>query len=71
MTVATGLTSLPGVKQNGTPVYVYMWYEGEDAACKSENVTATLDELTVNLEFKLTTLSAAATDSGVAVPSGS
>ncbi|EGC01783.1 hypothetical protein [Ruminococcus albus] len=68
MTVATGLTSLPGVKQNGTPVYVYMWYEGEDAACKSENVTATLDELTVNLEFKLTTLSAAATDSGVAVP---
>lgn len=67
MTVATGLTSLPGVKQDGTPVYVYMWYEGEDANCKSENVTATLDELTVDLEFKLVTLSAAATDSGVAV----
>jgi hypothetical protein len=67
MNVATGLTSLPGVKQDGTPVYVYMWYEGEDANCKSENVTATLDELTVDLEFKLVTLSAAATDSGVAV----
>lgn len=67
LTVATGLSTLPGVKENGTPVYVYMWYEGEDANCKSENITATLDELTVNLEFKLTTLSAAATDSGVAV----
>lgn len=66
MTVATGLGSLPGVKENGTPVYVYMWYEGEDAACKSENVTATLDELTVNLEFKLTTLAADAEDNGVA-----
>ena len=68
MTVATGLTSLPGNKADGTPVYVYMWYEGEDAACKSDNVTATLDKLTVNLEFKLTTLSAKATDSGVEIP---
>lgn len=66
MTVATGLRSLPGVKENGTPVYVYMWYEGEDANCKSENVTDTLDELTVNLEFKLTTLAADASDAGVA-----
>jgi hypothetical protein len=65
MTVATGLTSLPGNKADGTPVYVYMWYEGEDANCKSDNITATLDELTVNLEFKLVTLGAVATDSGV------
>jgi hypothetical protein len=67
MTVATGLGSLPGNKTNGTPVCVYMWYEGEDANCKSDNITSTLDELTVNLEFKLVTLSADATDSGVAV----
>jgi hypothetical protein len=65
MTIATGLGSLPGVKADGTPVYVYMWYEGEDVNCKSENVTAILDELTVNLEFKLVTLSADASDSGV------
>lgn len=65
--VATGLTSLPGMKTNGTPVYVYLWYEGEDANCKSDNVTATLDELTVNLEFKLVTLSANATDGGVSI----
>ena len=68
MTIATGLSSLPGNKANGTPVYVYMWYEGEDANCKSDNITATLDELTVNLEFKLVTLGANATDSGVTVP---
>jgi hypothetical protein len=68
MTVATGLTSLPGNKANGTPVYVYMWYEGEDANCKSDNITATLDELTVDLEFKLVTLESNATDNGVATP---
>lgn len=69
MTVATALDELPGVKATGTPVYVYMWYEGEDAACKSENVTATLDELTVDLEFKLVTLGADAEDSGVSTSS--
>ena len=65
MTVATGLGSLPGNKADGTPVYVYMWYEGEDVNCKSDNITATLDALTVDIEFNLVTLSADATDSGV------
>lgn len=67
MTVATALSSLPGIKQTGTPVYIYLWYEGEDANCKSENVTATLDELTVNVEFKLVTLEANATDNGITI----
>jgi hypothetical protein len=67
MTVATALSSLPGIKQTGTPVYIYLWYEGEDANCKSENVTTTLDELTVNVEFKLVTLEANATDNGIAI----
>lgn len=67
MTVATALSSLPGVKQTGTPVYIYMWYEGEDENCKSENIVATLDELTVNVEFKLVTLEANATDNGVVI----
>ena len=67
MTIATGLTSLPGI--NGTPeeVNIYMWYEGEDENCKSENVTATLDELIVNVEFKLVILEANATDSGITI----
>ena len=65
MTEVTALDSLPGRSEDGTPVYIYMWFEGEDAACKSDNITALLDTLTVNVEFKLATLDAAGTDNGV------
>ena len=67
MSIATALTSLPGMNGDPTPVYIYMWYEGEDENCKSENITATLDELTVNVEFKLVTLETNATDSGITI----
>jgi hypothetical protein len=67
MSVATALTSLPGMNGDPTPVYIYMWYEGEDENCKSENVTATLDELTVKVEFKLVTLNADAEDVGIEI----
>lgn len=67
MTVATALSSLPGIKQTGIPVYIYLWYEGEDANCKSENVTTTLDELTVKVEFKLVTLDADTEDVGIEI----
>ena len=45
-------TVLGPLMENGTPeeVNIYMWYEGEDENCKSENVTTTLDELTVNVD---------------------
>ena len=67
MSIATALTSLPGMNGDPTPVYIYLWYEGEDENCKSENVTATLDELTVNVEFKLVTLEVDAEDVGIEV----
>lgn len=67
MSVATALTSLPGMQQTGTPVYIYLWYEGEDSNCKSENITATLDELMINVEFKLVTLETNATDTGITI----
>ena len=39
---------------NGTPVEVYLWYEGEDANCKSVNATAaTLDNIDVDIDFEL------------------
>ena len=51
---ATDLTSLPSVGTNGTPVEVYLWYEGEDANCKSVNATAaTLDNIDVDIDFEL------------------
>jgi len=34
---------------------VYLWYEGEDPNCKSENITSTLDQLVVGLKFELAT----------------
>lgn len=67
MSVATALTSLPGMNGDPTPVYIYMWYEGEDENCKSENLTTTLDELTVKVEFKLVTLDADAEDVGIEI----
>jgi len=66
MTEVTSLDSLPGVNGSGTPVYIYMWYEGEDDACKSANITGTLDTLTTTVKFTLGTLDAVGTDHGVA-----
>ncbi|MBQ6638888.1 MAG: hypothetical protein IJH82_09615 [Lachnospiraceae bacterium] len=51
----TDLASLPAVSANGTPVEVYIWYEGEDVNCKSSNATAaTLDNIKVDIKFELT-----------------
>jgi len=65
--VATDLASLQPITAQGIPVQVYVWFEGEDANCKSENLTATLDELDVTVEFKLVDLTATATAGGVAI----
>lgn len=65
MTEPTALTSLPNRASDGTPVYIYMWYEGEDENCKSDNITANLDTLTVNVRFSLLSLSGSETDKGV------
>ncbi len=64
---ATSLTTIPATTADGVPVYVYMWFEGEDANLKTDNITTTLDNLTVNIGFELVTNDAAATDNGVAV----
>lgn len=50
----TDLGTLPAVGENGTAVDVYLWYEGEDANCKSDNATATtLDSIDVDIVFAL------------------
>ena len=50
----TDLDELPAANTAGVPVEVYIWYEGEDAACKSDNATAaTLDNIDVDIEFGL------------------
>lgn len=44
--------TVPNVTSDGLPVYVYVWFEGEDSHCKSDNLTETLDsyEITVNFD---------------------
>lgn len=52
----TDLETLPANGSAGTPVEVYIWYEGEDAGCKSDNARATeLDNINVDITFSLVT----------------
>ena len=54
---ATDLTTLPASSADGTKVDVYIWYEGEDANCKTDNATATtLDNIDVDIVFELVTV---------------
>lgn len=46
----TGLGTIPGT--SNIPVKVYVFFEGEDADCKSDNITAELDTLTVDVTFE-------------------
>lgn len=48
---ATPVT-VPSVTTEGAPVYVYIWFEGEDTHCMSDNLTATLDEYQIDISFK-------------------
>ena len=66
----TSITSIPDVNTNGTPVYVYLYFEGEDPELKTQNVTSTLDDLTVEFKFALIKNASAVIDNGVAVSSG-
>ena len=65
---ATSLQSIPAKTADGTPVYVYIWFEGEDPNCMTDNITATLDSLTIDVTFSLNENgSSSVTDNGVTV----
>ena len=34
--------------------YVYVWFEGEDSTCFADNITTTLDNLSIEVSFKIT-----------------
>lgn len=61
------MTSLPNTSTNGTQVDVYLWFEGKDANCMTDNITASLDTLSVSVAFSLDSLNANATDNGVSM----
>ena len=64
------MTTLPSVTETGTAVNVYLYFEGEDPNLKTDNVTETLDNLTVSFKFELVDNAAAVTDNGVTIPTG-
>ena len=51
----TSITSIPANSANGLHVEVFIWFEGEDAACISDNIQATMETLDVTVEFSLPT----------------
>ncbi len=50
-TVDTSVTSFPANTADGQQVDVYMWYEGEDASCKSSNIVSSLEANNVTVTF--------------------
>ena len=63
----TALSNIPATTAAGTPVYVYLYFEGEDTNLKTSNVTTALDNITVEVQFELVTNAAAVTDRGVSL----
>ncbi|MBR6337161.1 MAG: hypothetical protein IKR76_05450, partial [Ruminococcus sp.] len=55
--VATGVTAIPSADtasvDDCVKAEVYMYFEGEDAACKSSNIKTTLDTLSLSAKFEL------------------
>lgn len=53
--ISTGTThqniTIPKVTEDGIPVYVYVWFEGEDSHCMSDNLTAVLDSYDIDITF--------------------
>jgi hypothetical protein len=48
---ATPVT-VPSVTTDGAPVYVYLWFEGEDSNCNSDNIKAILNTFDIDISFK-------------------
>ena len=51
-TINTAAETVPAVTSNGAPVYVYVWFEGEDVNCMSDNITAALAAYDITVNFK-------------------
>jgi hypothetical protein len=51
--INTSSETIPSVTSNGEPVYVYVWFEGEDSNCMSDNITASLNAYDIDINFKV------------------
>jgi len=64
--INTSAETIPSVTTDGEPVFVYVWFEGEDTNCMSDNLTATLNAYDIDINFKVEEIGG----SGTAAPSG-
>lgn len=54
---ATGVTTINNTDADAVPVQIYVYYEGEDASCKSTNISGiSVDTITVSVQFGTTTI---------------
>ena len=53
-TTNTSIASIPGNTAAGVHAYIYVWYEGEDTHCISNNILTNLEELSIIVEFTYT-----------------
>lgn len=51
---ATGTTSIPANTSNGILVQIFVWFEGEDESCISNNILSVLETLVVSVDFTYT-----------------
>ncbi len=65
---ATAPITIPAVTSDGYEFNVYLYFEGEDAKLKTDNVTTSLDNVIVSFKLALVDNTSAASDNGVAVP---
>lgn len=63
----TSISSIPSVTSNGIPIYVYLYFEGEDINLKTDNITSTLDDLTISFKLELTDNTTAVVDNGIII----
>ncbi len=55
---ATGVTTIKNTDDEAVPVQIYIYFEGEDANCKSTNISGIIvDTITVSVQFGTTTIS--------------
>lgn len=51
-TDGTANLTIPAVTNNGTALYVYVWFEGEDDACMSDNLSTVLAAYDIDIKIK-------------------
>ena len=53
--VESSVDEIPNNQATGVEAKVFIWFEGEDASCISNNISASLEELTVTVSFSYAT----------------